>query len=354
MQCVIMKTGLDAFDIARVWGLASLLAESTRDAVLVRDDGFQFRVESFSDMRHDEHWTAPSLPPGIEENWPYVFITSKKEERKQKIKKIEEQFNMLKRNRDLLLEKFGVGDTSPIFVKQGETLPGALDPAAFKGVRQVTRARYAEDQLKVDLDHWTLACVGAALCGTYQRVQSAGAQRTLVLLPVPFEVTVYQYEELQELTRWTDRSRHISSATAAAHAAVRIAERVRKRAAAMGGQLDRFSEIVFFELFHTGNQPKPAQGNRVRLDRLMEMVQNELSDVERMFSWLDYCFRRGTVKGFEELALAATDLVFSWNLDSYYRLARVFLRLLMTNEIRAENRPDEEALKGVLAYVTAQ
>lgn len=109
---------------------------------------------------------------------------------------------------------------------------------------------------------------------------------------------------------------------------------------------------MFFELFHTGNQPKLAQGNRVRLDRLMELVQHDPDDAEGFLAWLNYCFRRRAVKSFQELALATTDFVFRWDLESYHRLVRVFLRLFASDEIKAQHRPSEEVTRRMLAYVT--
>lgn len=87
----------------------------------------------------------------------------------------------------------------------------------------------------VDKYHYALACMGMVLCGTCQRIRAAGTERTLALLPVLLAVTVHHYEELRELTKWSGSVRHIGGATMAAHAAVEIAERVRKRAAAQGG-----------------------------------------------------------------------------------------------------------------------
>ena len=205
--------------------------------------------------------------------------------------------------------------------------------------------------MKVEKNHWALACLGMALCGSYRRVRAAGGLRYLVLLPMPEDVRLYQPSEFQELTRWTELVQHAAAATLAAHAAVRLAERLRKRAAAHGQLRDRFSEIMFFELFRTGNQPKPAQGNRVRLEPLQSIVARDPHRAEGIFSWLDYCFRRGAVKGFQELALAATEFTFRWDLDAFDRLVRVFLRMLASDEIKMGQRPSEEVMKGVVDYV---
>ena len=354
MLFAITKTGLDVFDAARAWGLAALIGDLTQDEVRVRDIGWQFLVDSDSDVGTVGQVSQfPIVPPDTDSVWRNVFVTSGESERQKKIEKVRELIVRLASEPAVMQGIFGGDWSDHVFVSRGgESLPGALDPAAFKGVRQQTRARYAEDQLKVEERHWALACLGMALCGSYRKVRTAGGQRYLVLLPIPHDVRVYQPSEFGELTRWTQEVGHAAAATMAAHAAVDLAARLRKRAAVYGQLRDRFSEIVFFELFRTGNQPKPAQGNHVRLERLLTVVANDPHRAEGILAWLDYCFRRGAVKGFQELALAATEFTFRWDLDSYERLVRVFVRMLASGGIKMVQRPSEEVMREVIGYVT--
>ncbi|MDW8006912.1 MAG: hypothetical protein RMJ05_09345 [Thermomicrobium sp.] len=354
MQYVITKTGLDLFDTARAWGLAAFVSTLTQGPVRLCDEVASFRVEPEDPISTPDVTGLLGLIPAENDgSWSFVFTTLGANERSKKVRLLRETLTTLATEPARVSQIFsGAGETLVFTGSGGESLPGALDPAGFKGVRQKTRARYGEDQLKVDLIQWAVACLGMALCGSYRRIQSGGVSRTLVLLPVPLDVRVNQAAEISELARCARGSNYLSAAVMAAHAAVNLAERLRKRVAATGQLQDRFSEIIFFELFRTGNQPKPAQGNRVRLDRLLDIVRNSPDEAEAIFTWLDYCFRRGAVRGTEELALAATALVFHWDLESYERLVRSFVRLLATNEIKNENRPPEKVVKEVTGYVT--
>ena len=361
MQFAITKTGLDVFDTARAWGLAAVASARAQSDVRIRDRGWSFTIDV-----QNAHTAVVGPSPllalidATDENWSFIFITSSQEERKNKISDVEKCIKSLA-NTSLLQITEKISES--VFTSRGKTLPGGLDPGGFKGVRQKTRARYDEGQLRVNADHWALACLGMVLSGTYQRIGSGSVPRTIALLPVPLDVTVAQWAEIRELTRWPRAtpgtsvseprlSRQVAGSAAAAQAAVQLAERVRKRAVAQGSLVDRFSDILFFELFKTGNQQKPAQGNRIRLDRLMAMIQHDATVAEGVFEWLNYCFRRGSAKGAQDLALAAADFVFRWDVDSYDRLVRLFVRYLVTDEIRLAKRPSEEVIGEVLRYVS--
>jgi len=361
MQFAITKTGLDVFDTARAWGLAAVVSARAQSDVRIRDRGWSFTIDV---QNAHTAGAGPSLLPALidatDENWSFVFITFGQEQRQNKISDIEENIKLLT---NISMPQIANKISGSVFTSGGKTLPGGLDPSGFKGVRQKTRAGYDEGQLRVNADHWALACLGMVLCGTYQRIGSGSVPRTIALLPVPLDVTVAQWAEIRELTRWPRAtpgtsvseprlSRQVAGTAVAAQAAVQLAERVRKRAAAHGSLVDRFSDILFFELFKAEQQYKPAQGNRVRLDRLTAMIQQDAALAEGVFEWLDYCFRRGSAKGAQDLALAAADFVFRWDVDSYDRLARLFVRYLVTDEIKLAKRPSEEVIGEVLRYVT--
>jgi hypothetical protein len=127
---------------------------------------------------------------------------------------------------------------------------------------------------------------------------------------------------------------------AAAHYAVQLAERVRRRAAAQGSLQDRYSAILYFKLFGAGQQMKPAQGNQLRLEPLMDAIARDPHGTQPMLEWLDYCFRLGSTRGAEDLALATTELVMRWDLGAYDRLVRVAVRILGREQVRKKNPRD--------------
>lgn len=349
MQYYVTRTGLDVFDSARVWGLAVLLNALTEDEVILRDEEWAYVVEPVGSLPEN-----PSLADNLawrtlfsEQEWRYVFITdkggwSKKRDRVGKV---------LERSTNLLLKTLQ-DPTNTVSLGSGSSLPGGLDPTAFKGLRHATRARYGEDQLKVPEEHWALACLGMATCGTYRYAKEAGQSSWLVLLPVPGEVRFSYFRDVQDLLRPSGLRYH-GIQNAAAHYAVQLAEGLRRRAAAQGSLRDRFSAVLYFCLFSAGQQTKPAQGNQVRLEPLMEAIARDPHGTQPMLEWLEYCFRLGSTRGAEDLALAVTELVMRWDLDAYERLVRTLIRYQAQGRVKHANFPERNTLEEVISHVRA-
>ena len=355
MPYFVTKTGLEAFDVARAWGLAVLLNVLTEDEVEIRDTGWAFAL-------------TPKLRPGNSQlqglawrvlfamkrsqsggmAWDEVFVTSGKQKRQEKINKVK---RVLQEKWQTLCNQLQ-NPTNIVELGIGENLPGGLDPIAFKGLRHYSRARYDEDQLKVSEQHWALACLGMAACGVYHRIREAGQRKTLALLPIPKNATFNYFRDVQALLR-VQRLNYCGVQNAAAHYAVYLAEQLRRRAAAQGDLQDHFHAILYFTLFGAGQQIKPSQGSQLNLAPLMEAIQRDPHGSQTLFQWLDYCFRLGATRGAEELALATTELVMRWDLDSYERLVRVLVRFIAQKRIKRENLPSEETLREVMRHVAA-
>lgn len=322
----IAKTGLGAFDTARAWGCAVLVNALTQDEVEIEDRLSAFAVRPIS-----------SIPPGVtlsgnsqwstlfssqDTHWQSVFATSRGqwEDKRNSLKQT------LEGNWQALLQQLQA--FMPTNMGSGETLPGSLEPSGFKSLRHTTRARYAEENLAVPAEHWALACLGMATCGTYRYSREAGQTNWLALLPVPQQIRLSSFRSVQSLLQSSLLSRYRGVQNAAAHYAVQLMKKLRDRAAAQGSLQDRFSAVLYFRLFGAGQQLKPAQGNQLNLAPLMNAIQQDTSGTEAMLEWLDNCFQLGAADGAEELALAATELVMRWDLDSYERLVKVQMRVL--------------------------
>jgi hypothetical protein len=349
VQFFVTKTGLDAFDTARAWGLAVLLNVLTQDEVRLQDASWAFILEPKGCIPQNAQLTGlgswVTLFAAVDVQWDGVFVTQRGRQGAKK----EQVRQILETQLHSLLSDLQRPDNS-VEIGSGENVPGGLEPAAFKGLRHVTKASYREDQLKVSEGHWALSCLGMATCGTYRRIREAGQDRWLVLLPVPQNVHFNYFRDVQELMR-PSGLRYIGVQNAAAHYAVQLAEQLRRRAAARGSLQDRFSAILYFTLFGTGQQVKPSQGNQLNLTPLMDAIQEDPHGTEAMLKWLDYCFRLGATKGAEELALAVTELVMRWDLDAYEKLVRVFVRFIARNQVRYDNLPYERTLLGVMKNV---
>jgi len=339
---------LDVFDTARVWGLGVVLNVLTEDEVLLCHEDWAFAVEPQTSAPHN-----PSIINSLawrtltfEQGWQGVFITAKggqSEKRDQARQIIEHHVDSLLTNLQ--------NPANTVAMGTGESLPGGLDPTGFKGLRHATRAQYQEGQLNVSEAHWALGCLGMATCGTYHYAKEAGQDNWLVLLPVPQKVHFSYFRDVQDLFRLPGLRYH-GVQNAAAHYAVQLAERLRRRAAAQGSLQDRYAAVLYFRLFGAGQQTKPAQGNQIRLEPLMEAIVRDPHGTQPMLQWLDYCFRLGSTKGAEDLALAATELVMRWDLDAYERLVRILVRYQAQGRIRRDNLPEARTLKKVTHHVS--
>jgi hypothetical protein len=352
MPYYITKTGLDAFDAARAWGLAVVLNVLTEDEVEIRDVEWAFVVDSAVPLpnnlaiANNLAWRTLTF----EQNWQRVFVTQKGDW----LNKRDEALSVIADQLTTLLAKYLFSESgdlkrglkcilqnpaNTVVFGKGESLPGGLDPTGFKGLRHNTRAQYREGQLNVPEDHWALACLGMVTCGTYRYAREAGQSSWLVLLPIPQEIHFSYFRDVQTLFRLPGLMYH-GVQNAAAHYAVQLAERLRRRAAAQGSLQDRYSAILYFKLFGAGQQMKPAQGNQLRLEPLMEAIARDPHGTQPMLEWLDYCFCLGATKGAEDLALAATELVMRWDLEAYDRLVRVAVRILGREQVRKKNPRD--------------
>jgi hypothetical protein len=336
MPYYITKTGLDAFDAARAWGLAVVLNVLTEDEVTICDDEWAFIVEPVASspstpvIKNDLAWRTLTFERG----WQRVFITQKDRwisERDSAKRVIENQLTTLLNNLQ--------GPANTVVFGTGKSLPGGLDPTGFKGLRHTTRVQYREDQLNVSEDHWALACLGMATCGTYRYAKEAGQSNWLVLLPISQKTRFSYFRDVQTLFRLPGLMYH-GVQNAAAHYAVQLAERLRRRAAAQGSLQDHYSAILYFRLFGAGQQMKPAQGNQLRLEPLMDAIARDPHGTQPMLEWMDYCFRLGATKGAEDLALAATELVMRWDLEAYDQLVRIAVRILGQEQVRRKNPRD--------------
>lgn len=350
MQFFVTRTGLEVFDTARAWGLAVLLNALTETEVDIQDWGWAFVVTPLSAVHPNAQLTGStwnSLFVAQDVDWRGVFVTYKSQEQQGKAGEVKECLS--KQWHELCKELSN--PTNTVKFGSGETLPGGLDPTAFKGLRHASRARYAESQLRVPKGHWALACLGMATCGTYHFIREATQWKTLVLLPAPQSVRFDYFRDVQHLMR-PKRLYYLSVQNAAAHYAVHLAEQVRKRAAAGGSLQDFFYAILYFMLIRTGQQTKPSQGSKLNLAPFTQIIQRDPHKSQAVLEWLDYCFRLGTTQGSDELALAATELVMRWDLDAYERMVRVLSRFVAKKRMKIENLPSEETLEEVMRYVT--
>ncbi|HHY34170.1 MAG TPA: hypothetical protein GX510_00815 [Firmicutes bacterium] len=357
MQFWITKTGLEAFDVARAYGLSALLSyadEAQVDSPSIDDTGWAYLVTlnngapSVSRLRQSPDWLGvfEAADKGtLGPQWNGLFITILDE--KQKRAKRELVRTLLEDEAGRLFE----GGTGLIEVswQDGQVaVPGGLEPTAFKGVRTATRGRYAEPQLEVDNLNWALGCLGGALAGRFIYQQRS----CFVIHAVPFHVSWRDFWHLREVTHVNRLARYLGVKHAAAHHSVTLAENMRKMAVARCVSYPRYSRVMYFSLFKTGNQWKPGNAGRLNLWPLLELATDEKrsKEAENVFGVWEELLRIGSQRGHEQLGHAVTELLVHPSLASYERHARVLARHLAGSS-KIDLLYNENALKEVIRIV---
>jgi hypothetical protein len=350
-----MKSGVPIFDVARAYGLAALLAYSDADqssSPKISDAGPYYYVE-FADgkpshkiLLRNEAWQATfSMPERLdprEPAWNSLFVTDLSQAAKaKKVRRVKEH---LEQRHDELLQR--ASDTGLFVQFEGETLPGGLDPSAFKGSKSTTRAQYTEAQTEADADNWALACLGGALAGRY----IWQGRNIFVLYLVPERVEFFNWRDIKEKT-YGERLSYLGIQNAAAHYSVILTEAMRRMAANRSNFSDRFSNLAYFSLFKTGNQWKPSSAGFLNLQPLLDMALKHPHEAEKVVEVWEYLFRRGSVKGSEDMAETITQLIMSPSLENLERHNKVLLRYIHRKGVKAMNQYTEEAMKEVIQFV---
>ncbi len=350
MEYRLIKSGLEMFDTARAYGLAQLLQvlAGGRAAPRILSQGGVFTL-TISTKPNPATLKSSDLWRGAfgESNWQKVFLTYKRawSSQRDKVKRSLESHSA---------DIFGKAETDGLAVVFGGNfaLPGPLDPVGFKGLKGLTAGSYSEGQTTVDEFNWALGCLGAAAAQRYKIQKAVGNKwEYYVTLPVPEEVQFGDFHAVRQLVYDKGLS-YNGVRNAAAHFSLLLASAIREKAQGNPHFPVRFSNVLYFSLFQSGQQFKPAIGGAVNVGRLIEIALARPEVALEMFKTWDYLFRRGSAQGNEDLAQAITELVMAPSLDTYYRHARIFNRYVVdsTKRVRPEYLYDETALKEVLNY----
>ncbi len=352
MQYFVSKSGFAILDACRAYGLAALLQALTRgpSAPEIQNLGHAYAVQVAgrpvpSGLRSSENWYALLAL----DSWQQVFLTYKGQQWKTQRDRVQA---VIEQQTGQLLEKAAQGLEADFGGKM--TLPGSLDPAAFKGLKGLTAAKYAEGATQLDDLNWALACLGAAAGQRYRLQRGVGGKwEFYVTLPVPEHVQLDNFWEIRRLVYQAGLS-YQGVRNAVAHFSLLLAEAIRRKAAGNPLFPARFSEVLYFSLFQSGQQYKPSKGGVVQLGKLVDMALTASRGTAAAFHTWDYLFRRGSTQGAQDLAEAITEFIIAPSLDSYYRHAQIFLRYIVDPNLRV--KPEflytEEALLEVMKYAT--
>lgn len=357
MQYLILKTGLEIFDLCRAYGLAMVLdfASPEGQTPVINDSGNYYLIEhEAEDVSAERLLTNTGWHSRFEESpedrtWSKIFLTDKQNWSK-KVKKVKD---ILSEDAEKIIKDFQNPTNLPeISSDKGETLSGPLDPSAFKGLRGTTRGDYSEGQTKVDSHNWALACLGGAVSGRY-KVQKAQGNKWeyFVIFPVPQRVELSNFREIRNST-YAIGLKYLGIQNAAAHFSVVLAGKMRDMAVSKSQFADRFGGLFYFSMVQSGQQFKPSVGGNLSLHPLMELAFSGNPAVARVFEIWNYLFRKGSVQGCEDLAEAITQFIVNPSLETYENHVKIFLKYISKpREVKFVNLYDDETLKEVIAYV---
>lgn len=355
MNYYISKTGLEIFDLCRAYGLAVLLdyASPEGKTPIIYDSGNAYLIEhktkDISKKRlKSTAWYSLFEESPDDRTWSRIFLTDKQNWSK-KVKKVK---SILSKDVEKIIEDFQNPAKLPeISSHKGETLPGPLDPSAFKGLRGRTRGDYSEGQTKVDNHNWALACLGGVISGRYNIQKAQGNKWDyFVIFPVPQRIELNNFREIRNST-YAIGLKYLSVQNAAAHFSVVLTEKMRKMVASKSKFVDRFSGVFYFSMVQSGQQFKPSTGGNLSLYPLMELAFSGKPIVARVFEVWDYLFRKGSVQGCEDMAEAITEFIMHPTVETYEKHTRIFLRYILRGKVKGENFYDEDTLKEVITYV---
>ncbi len=357
MRYYIAKTGLEIFDLCRAYGLAVLLDHASPEGEdpVINEAGYFYLIEhgtkeiSQKTLLSNTAWHSLFEESRDDRTWSRIFLTYKQKWFLQ-TKKVKE---VLSKDFNKIVEDFKDPAGLPsITHNKGETLPGPLDPSAFKGLRGKTASDYSEKQLRVDAPNWALACLGGTIAGRYKIQKSQGNRWDyFVLFPVPQKIEINNFRKIRASV-YTTGLRYLSVQSAAAHFSILLAKQMHELAVSKSRFSDRFSDLFYFSMIQSGQQYKPSTGGNMSLYPLMDLALSGRPVVAKVFEVWNFLFRKGSVQGCDDLAEAITRFTMCPSVETYEKHAKVFLKYIsQPGEIKHANLYDHETLKEVIDYV---
>lgn len=358
-QYWVMKTGFAMLDVGHAYGLAELLhrclqwAEDESD-VEVTDCGAFWLVTAppvpVSAAGAEEiaeglvvPLTAPRAEAGSEEEkgpewflargWDYVCLTNQPADRAKAVARLRAALPGVV----AALSAEPATPQAPVAVADFYrpatiTTPQGLETAAGKGSRAAARGTYGEGQFDIPEDLWAVSVVGAASVGTF--LWPRQGQGYAAILPVPEHIVYENHRAVRDTLRASGMLCPVSTTTALAHYAVRLAATEAQQRANHSGWRSTYSGVVYQGMVKTTQRPKPALGGLYPLDWLRRLVAHDLDAAISLCGTWDKLLALGGMRGMEPLALTLTEFLMDPRLEKIERHWRVHLRLFLAEKLR--------------------
>lgn len=350
MLYYIQKTGMEMFDVSRVYGLALILdtvAGKTDERIILENFGTYYlihgpEINETVDLEKDKAFLGLFEPS---DGWSRIFLTItmaptidiENEKRKTKVlSTIKEKTSQIQVILSSRLSKI-VGNYSDIrYVpeisakkKTGfDTIYQSIEVTAAKGFRRPVRDGYEEGgQVYAPLSDLSIAYLGGA-----HFIHWVRGDNTVGILPAPLRVIYKNHLELQKILKEKYPCR-VSINTVLAHYAVSVAESMRKQKANQTSYADRYSSLIYNAMTKTGNQWKPTAGGLFPIDFLQSLVTDDVNVSEGILGIWDALFRNAR-DGREDLALSLADFISRPTTDSIERHLSIHLRYSLSKELQ--------------------
>jgi len=347
MPYIVLKSGMEIFDLAMAYGIGVILHLATEileleEEVKIENFGSGWKIygpEKLTKGDWKEIFKKAEWQGIFNEEssfaWQRVFFT-KKQKWRDDVKKVEKALE------GTIPE---IHSAEPIVAEvgsKGETIPGPLEPTGFKGARSKTRSPSAGN-IKVDLKSWALACLGGA-CAIHFAWLADG---TSGIIFDPEVLYIDQIEFLQNLFKEECRLKYPSDLVAVIDSSLALIQALIKRKT---GE-NRFYSAYFSTLKHTGQQSKPGGGGKFDLEILNKIWEDNPQVADELFGMWRHLIRQGTPRGNEDLALSLAEFIASFSLSAWDHHSRVLLRYILHKKIKQKNQYQEEQIKEVMRYV---
>ncbi|MDI6897289.1 MAG: hypothetical protein QMC99_08190 [Methanocella conradii] len=354
MYYYVQKTGMEMFDVCRLYGLALLIdiyaqMKNYDNRIILEDKGYYYCIQgpeakdiNEQELKNNKNYLSLFTPS---DNWSKIFLTitlsptidTKNEKRKNKILSIINNKTKIiqseiSSNIQMIYKNYSNGSYLPEITskkKDGfDTIYQSIDVSASKGFRRPIRDGYEDGgQVYAPLSDLALAYVGGA-----HFIQWIWGDSIIGVLPSPIRASYKNYMEIQSQLKDHNICR-VSVNTALAHYAINLVECMRKQSVNQSYYADKYSFLVYSAMIKTGNQWKPSSGGIFPLDNLFSMIENDVNTAGGIFDIWNNIFRNAR-DGREDLGISLAEFISYPLLDNYYDYINIHLKYSLNKDLQ--------------------
>lgn len=364
-QYFILKSGFDFYDLCRAYGLGLILnrLKNSKEEVKVKDLGFYYQIESPPINLKKKKEVIGLIPNEISKlsktnigpRWDQVLRTCKIPGDSTKKKKLKEYKEILNKNINRILERH---TNIQSFEKKNlntkkdvlETLYGTIDPACFKGFREIKRnLKYDEgSSYKSNCEEIVLALIGAAYLGIWVLGKEGG----IAIFGKPGVKGVFVNSLINIKKNISDQIKFHRGG---------VSPTIVWTSLCLMAEIEKFKDELLFPLFEelyfnvlkwTGNQPKPEKGGKFSLDflnkLLKEMTRTDFLDLMDIWKKL---LKISNNAGLEQLGRTLSEFLANPTITNFEHYIKTHLHFNLNKKVGIVY--NQNLMKEISKYVSA-